>query len=75
MMAKAPEYFDQATIERLGRSASGGAVQLARRVLLRLHHCHVHDDERILIGGFNIVLPPIADALEIPASSRTGPPE
>lgn len=67
------EYLDQATIERLGRQRPEALSNWLAESFFVFTIVMSMMMSEYFIGGFNIVLPPIADALEIPASSRTWP--
>ncbi|KAG6015005.1 hypothetical protein E4U41_004719, partial [Claviceps citrina] len=67
------KFLDKATIERLGRqrpAALGGWASEAFFVFTIVMSMMMSE---YFIGGFNIVLPPIAEALRMPAASRTWP--
>ncbi|GAO18989.1 hypothetical protein UVI_02060620 [Ustilaginoidea virens] len=67
------EFMDKATIERLGRQRPDllpGCFAEAFFVFTVVMSMMIGE---YFISGFNVVLPPIADALRIPASSRTWP--
>ncbi|KID81816.1 drug resistance protein [Metarhizium guizhouense ARSEF 977] len=70
---KGSEYLDQATIERLGRQRPDALSNWLAESFFVFTIVMSMMMSEYFIGGFNIVLPPIADALEIPASSRTWP--
>ncbi|KHN98640.1 drug resistance protein [Metarhizium album ARSEF 1941] len=68
-----PEYMNQATIERLGRQRP----ESLRNRCTEIFFVHTIVMSMVMseyfIGGFNIVLPPIVDALDMPAPLRTWP--
>ncbi|TWU71996.1 hypothetical protein ED733_003117 [Metarhizium rileyi] len=68
-----PEYMDQETIERLGRQRPASLPNWFAESFFVFTIVMSMMMGEYFIGGFNIVLPPIADALNIPASSRTWP--
>lgn len=67
------KLLDKATIERLGRQRPDSLPSRVSEVLFVFTIVMSMMMSEYFIGGFNIVLPPIADALGIPASSRTWP--
>lgn len=71
--ASYPEYMDKATLERLGRQRPDVLSNWFTESFFVFTIVMSMMMSEYFIGGFNIVLPPIADALKIPASSRTWP--
>ncbi|KAG5988015.1 hypothetical protein E4U43_004855, partial [Claviceps pusilla] len=71
--AASPKFLDKATIERLGRQRPDSLPSWVSESFFVFTIVMSMMMSEFFIGGFNIVLPPIADALDMPASSRTWP--
>ncbi|KAG5979814.1 hypothetical protein E4U55_004732 [Claviceps digitariae] len=71
--AVSPKFLDKATIERLGRQRPDSLPNWVSESFFVFTIVMSMMMSEFFIGGFNIVLPPIADALNMPASSRTWP--
>lgn len=65
--------MDKATLERLGRQRPDTLSSWSAELLLVFTIVMSMMISEYFIGGFNIVLPPLADALNIPPSLRTWP--
>ncbi|KAG6005546.1 hypothetical protein E4U21_007872 [Claviceps maximensis] len=72
-VAPSPKYLDKATIELLGRQRPESLPNWVSESFFVFTIVMSMMMSEFFIGGFNIVLPPIADALNMPASSRTWP--
>lgn len=68
---KSSASLDKVSIERLGRQRPAALVSLAAEVGFVASVVMAMMVAEYFISGFNIVLPPLADALDMPASSRT----
>ena len=68
-----PEFMDKATIARLGRQRPALLSNWATEAMFVFTIVMSMMMSEYFIGGFNIVLPPIADDLHMPASERTWP--
>ncbi|KAG6149577.1 hypothetical protein E4U37_006745 [Claviceps purpurea] len=73
-LATSPKFaMDKATLERMGRQRPDRLSNWVTESFFVFTIVMSMMMSEYAIGGFNIVLPPIADALNIPASSRTWP--
>jgi MFS family permease len=67
------EVMDKATMEHLGRQRPDIIPNLVSEVIFVFTVVMSTTIAEYFIGGFNIVLPPIATALDMPESARTWP--
>ncbi|KAF3069318.1 Drug resistance protein [Trichoderma lentiforme] len=67
------QFLDKAEIERLGRARPAVLSSWLTEVLFVATIVLSMTMSEYFIGGFNIILPPVADALNIPENTRTWP--